>query len=263
MRLFAIFGNPVAHSLSPLLHNAVFTRLGWPDRYIRERLDDGVAIRKCFETFGLSGANITVPFKEEAAQLCDRVEGVAAVVGAVNTIVREGDRLIGYNTDAPGFWASLEGFAPKTALILGAGGTARALAAILKEQGSAVTVLNRSAERLEFFRHLGLAVATWEAFAPSKYELVVNTTSAGLTDQELPAPKAPLRSVLGEATRAYEVIYGRETPFMALAREIDLPVQDGKAMLVWQAVLAQRLFTDPPISNDEMAKLMFNAMELL
>ncbi|MEF3192159.1 MAG: shikimate dehydrogenase [Campylobacterales bacterium] len=262
MRLFGVVGNPVAHSRSPLLHNALFRYLGWSDRYVRFQLEHGQEIKEVCSRYKLSGVNVTVPFKEEAYALCDRVEGIAVDIGAVNTILCNNGELIGYNTDAPGFWASLGEDKPRRALLLGAGGTARALALMMRQEGVEVTVLNRSAKRLDYFRTIGVDAYDWDSFVVSRFDLVVNTTSAGLVDDELPLPQPLLTNVFDHVGRGYEVIYGKETPFMASLKARGIPVVDGASMLVWQAVLAQHLFTNPPLSNNEIAQLMFQAVIL-
>ena len=128
-KLFAIFGNPVSHSRSPLMHNSVFKHLNYDASYIRIHLEDGAKLRDTFLSLGLSGANITVPHKEVAFSACDEVRGFANKVGVVNTIVYEDSKLIGYNSDADGFMQAISEFGKIiSVLIIGAGGTAKALA---------------------------------------------------------------------------------------------------------------------------------------
>ena len=144
-KLFAIFGNPVKHSRSPLMHNHVFKRLGFDACYTRILLEDGSKLKETFLSQKLSGANITVPHKEAAFKACDEVRGFAKEIGVVNTIVNKDGRLIGYNTDADGFLFSIEDFKDvKKILIIGAGGTAKALAKKFKLENFEVSVLNRS-----------------------------------------------------------------------------------------------------------------------
>ena len=132
MKLFTIFGDPVSHSRSPLMHNHVFKTLSLNACYTRTQLLEGSRLRETFFAKALSGANITVPHKGAAFIACDEIRGIANEIGAVNTIVNENGRLIGYNTDADGFLSAIQSFGPlKSALILGAGGTAKALATVL------------------------------------------------------------------------------------------------------------------------------------
>ena len=126
-KLYAIFGNPVKHSRSPLMHNHVFKNLHVDSCYTRIHLLDGEKLKETFFAQKLSGANITVPHKEAAFKACDEVRGFAKEIGVVNTIVNENGKLIGYNTDADGFLFSIQEFENiKKVLIIGAGGTAKA-----------------------------------------------------------------------------------------------------------------------------------------
>lgn len=245
MKLFAIFGNPVAHSISPLMHNGAFTTLGIDACYTRWLLEEGERLKATFFKLGLEGANVTVPHKEAAFRAADKVEGIARQIGAVNTLVRRDGRLIGHNTDAPGFYRALSSRGTfDSALVIGAGGTAKALATVLRSEGVDVTVLNRSEGRLAWFEANGFTTATWETFAPQEWPLIVNTTSAGLKDAALPAPGELLAPLLARAQLAFDVIYGRSTPYLELAKAHGVPTQDGLDMLLWQGVLAFEIFTD-------------------
>lgn len=263
MRLFAIYGNPVAHSKSPQIHNSAFMELGITDAiYTRIRLESGEGLVEHFKSVGLSGANVTVPFKEDAFAQSDEARGHAKEIRAVNTLVQEGDKVVGYNTDGEGFMASLEEFEGiEKALILGAGGTAKAVAIAMKHAGIECHVLNRSEKRLDFFKEKGIATSTWKTCEACRFDLVVNTTSAGLEDDELPAPADLLNKVLGEAKYAYDVIYNKETPFLSFAMKHGLIMKDGKDMLVCQAVYAFMKFTGEK-DFDRIKAIMDRAIEL-
>ena len=263
MRLFAIYGNPVAHSKSPLIHNSAFMALGLDDAvYTRVRLDSGEGLVAHFRSVGLSGANVTVPFKEDAYAQCDEVRGLANEIQAVNTLVLEGEKVVGYNTDGEGFMASLKEFEGiNKALILGAGGTAKAVAIAMKHAGIECHVLNRSDKRLAFFKENGIDTSTWDHCDACGFDLVVNTTSAGLEDDELPAPADLLNRVLSGARYAYDVIYNKETPFLNFAMKHGLIMKDGKDMLVCQAVYAFMKFTGEK-EFDRIKAIMDRAIEL-
>lgn len=167
MNLFAIFGNPVKHSISPKMHNLALQALNIQGCYIRHGFEDGTKVIENFYTLGLDGANVTVPHKEEAFKQADIVDDFAKEVGAVNTLVKKGDKVYGYNTDAPGFYKAIESFGKiNSVLILGAGGTAKAIATILKEKNITVTVLNRSKERLSYFKEKKFQCYTWGILNP-------------------------------------------------------------------------------------------------
>ena len=262
MKLFTIFGNPVSHSRSPLMHNSVFKHLNYDASYTRTHLEDGSKLRDTFLSLGLSGANITVPHKEEAYKACDEVRGFANTVGVVNTIVKEDGKLIGYNTDADGFMYAISEFKNiKKILVLGAGGTAKALVSRFVQDKLEVTVLNRSEKRLEAFKDIATC-STWDNFKVEKYDLVVNTTSAGLKDEELPAPLKIINQVLENTSFVADAIYGKLTPFLKLAKNKNITYKDGSDMLLGQGVLANELFTNHELKKEDIQKYMEKSFEL-
>ncbi|QOY52885.1 shikimate dehydrogenase [Candidatus Sulfurimonas baltica] len=263
MKLFAIFGDPVSHSRSPLMHNSVFKNLKYPACYTRVYLKDGSKLKETFIALKLSGANITVPHKEAAYEACDEVRGFAKTVGVVNTIINENGRLIGYNTDADGFMFAIKEFGDvKSVLILGAGGTAKALASRFAQDNIDVTVLNRSASRLEYFKDLVSTCSTWDDFELKNYDLVVNTTSAGLKDEELPAPKDIIEKVLNNTSFVADAIYGKLTPFLKLAHEKNIIYKDGADMLLGQGVLANELFVNSELKTEDIKTYMSKSFKL-
>ncbi len=261
--LFAIFGNPVSHSKSPLMHNLSFQGLGYDACYARYRLKEGKTLKKTFFDLGLKGINITVPHKEHAYNACDVLDPFAKKVGAVNTIVEKEGKLYGYNTDAPGFLKAISEFkAVKTVLFLGAGGTAQSTSSILRDEGYEVTLINRSEGRLEKFKANGFKTFTFETFKPGDYDLVINMTSAGLEDDSLPAPREILDQVIPQAKACVDVIYGKETPFLKLARAYDKPTKDGSDMLLYQGIIAFEYFTEQQYSFSEIKAYMQKAFIL-
>ena len=256
-KLFSIFGDPVSHSRSPLMHNTVFKNLNYPACYTRTHLLDGKKLKETFFSLGLSGANITVPHKEAAFNACDEVRGFAKKVGVVNTLVRENDKLIGYNTDADGFMYAISEFKNiKNILVIGAGGTAKALVSRFLEDDLQVRVLNRSEARLNYFKTLECQCFTWDNFKVEKYDLVVNTTSAGLSDENLPAPQEIIDSILQNSNYVADAIYGKITPFLQLAKEKNITYKDGADMLLGQGVLANELFVKGELEKKDIKREM-------
>ncbi len=262
-KLFAIFGDPVAHSRSPLMHNSVFKNLNYKACYTRVHLKDGSKLRESFFSLGLSGANITVPHKEEAFKACDEVRGFAKNIGVVNTIINENGKLIGYNTDADGFMEAIKEFGQiNTILIIGAGGTAKALANRFIQENIKVTVLNRSKDRLDYFKKLNCACQTWDDYATQKYDLIVNTTSAGLKDEEYPAPEHIIEEILNNTSFVADAIYGKLTPFLKLACAKNITYKDGADMLLNQGILANELFVNYELQREKIELCMQRSFEL-
>ncbi len=239
------------------MHNSVFTNLHYNACYTRTLLEDGTRLKEIFFALGLSGANVTVPHKEAAFNACDEVRGFAKTVGVVNTLINENNRLIGYNTDADGFMYAIEEFTNvQNILILGAGGTAKALATRFKQDDLDVTILNRSKEVLPYFDELGCITSTWDTFTLNKFDLVVNATSAGLKDENLPAPQEIIESILNATNYVADAIYGKLTPFLQLAKEKNIIYKDGADMLLGQGVLANELFVNASLEKEAIKREM-------
>jgi shikimate dehydrogenase len=245
------------------MHNSVFTKLHVNACYTRVHLKDGSKLKETFFALGLSGANITVPHKEAAYAACDEVRGFAKKIGVVNTLINENGRLIGYNTDADGFMFAISSFKPiATVLIIGAGGTAKALANKFKEEHLHVEVLNRSEGRLEYFKELEIVTHTWKSMPKRTYDLVVNTTSAGLSDSQYPAPLEILEPLISTCNFCADAIYGKVTPFLELAKQHNKTSKDGADMLLGQGVLANALFIDHAYSNEKIEVAMRESFSL-
>ena len=255
--LFTIYGNPVKHSRSPLMHNHVFKTLGFNAAYTRTLLEDGSRLKENFFAQKLQGANVTVPHKEAAFKACDEVRGFAAEIGVVNTLVNENGKLIGYNTDADGFVFAIRNFKNiKKVLFIGAGGTAKALAKKFQLENFEVSVLNRSEGNLSYFKEAGFKTYSWDNCPIEAYDLIVNTTSAGLSDDFLPAPIELLKPLLQECSYAADAIYGKVTPFLKLCKEMSITYKDGADMLLGQGVLANNYFTNEAFELQKVQEVM-------
>nr|WP_043341022.1 shikimate dehydrogenase [Belnapia moabensis] len=242
-RLAGIMGWPVAHSRSPRLHGLWLRRHGIDGAYLPlpvrpERFADAV---RSLADLGFRGANVTIPHKEAAFAVCDRVEPSAERAGAVNTLVFSDGRIEGSNTDGFGFLANLrEGAAhwrPEAgpAVLLGAGGSARAIAAALLDAGCPrITLVNRTPARAEALaRALGGPIDVADRAPLGDAALLVNTTSLGMQGQpplEIDLAPLPAASVVADI-----VYVPRETGLLAAARARGLGAVDGLGMLLHQA----------------------------
>ena len=135
---------------------------------------------------------------------------------------------------------------------MGAGGTARALAFKFLQEKIDVEILNRSKTRLQSFTDKGIKTSTWDQFQVSKYDLVINTTSAGLKDENLPAPKEMLEEILNSTRYSADAIYGKLTPFLQLSQQMGITFKDGADMLLGQGVLANELFVDFKLTKEDI-----------
>lgn len=252
-----LLGHPVAHSLSAVMHTAALRALNLPGSYALLDTPGPDLPRRLQEVRqGFRGVNVTIPHKEAVLGLIDEIRPEARAIGAVNTIVNEGGQLLGYNTDAGGFLAGLEEaqlpFRGRQAMVLGAGGAARAVVHGLLQAGCLVTVTNRTAVRAQTLAHqlgCGWVEEGSEAYfaAVQSARLLVNTTSVGLKDplsSPLPAGLLPRDGVV------VDIVYNPAiTRLMADAELRGLAVLGGLPMLVWQGALAFELWTGirPPV----------------
>jgi shikimate dehydrogenase len=254
-RLAGVIGAPIAHSLSPAIFNAAFEAVDLDWAYLAFEVEPGGAGRAldAMRSLGIGGLSVTMPHKDAAAQLVDKCTPEAAALRAVNCVVNTADGLLGDNTDGPGFLDALRaevGFDIKgrRAVVLGAGGAARALVLALAGAGAAdVAVVNRTAERAEAASALAGPrgrVADTDAIAGA--DLVVNATSVGMGDGRMAIDPGLLTA--GQVV-ADIVYHPSPTPLVVAARQLGITAVDGLGMLVHQAGHAFRLWTghEPPI----------------
>jgi shikimate dehydrogenase len=269
--LFGVLGDPVDHSLSPAMQNAAFAAAGLPHVYLRYRVAPRALAAALDEAraLGMGGLNLTIPLKEAALALVDRLTPEAERVGAVNTIVfeRRGGRLVGDNTDGRGFLAALRGrvrWRGETVVVLGAGGSARAVGTALAAGGARLVIANRTVARGErlaarLARLSGAPVTTVPLggraldAALAEAALVVNTTPAGLAGASLPVrPAAAPRRCL-----FVDLVYGpRPSPFLVRAARAGRRALDGGLMLLHQGSLAFEAWTGRPAPRAAMARAL-------
>ncbi|QTX31794.1 shikimate dehydrogenase [Aminithiophilus ramosus] len=256
--LVALLGHPVDHSLSPAMQNAAFRHEGIDARYLAFDVPPGrlgVALEG-LAALGALGANVTVPHKEEAFALCDDVEPRARSLGAVNVVLFRDGRLEGYNSDIDGVEGALDLLPRKgtRALLLGAGGSARAAAVALLSRGASVLfVANRSPERAvrladDVALSLGrraIVVVDWRDFHESTFDVVVNATSLGLEGNAWPGDdlRRLLRSLKGAPL--LDLVYSRrgKTELVEGALAEGLLAVGGEEVLLRQGARAFSLFT--------------------
>lgn len=238
---YAVIGNPVTHSSSPWIHAQFARATGQEMEYgaIEAPLRGFAAAVAEFRAAGGKGLNVTLPFKGEAFRLCASTSARAAAAQAVNTLVLDRPGIYGDNTDGAGLLTDLKAnlgrvLAGARVLLIGAGGAAQGVLAPLAESGAAlVVVANRTVERARSLaaRVAGVRACGLDELAGQSFDLVVNATSAGLSGEALALPAGLFRP----GALAYEMVYGRDTPFLAQARAARAATADGTGMLVEQA----------------------------
>lgn len=242
---YAVIGNPIAHSKSPLIHAAFAKQTGQDISYeaVLAALDGFEATVRGLIAEGYKGANVTVPFKFEAYDLCDVLTERAKNAEAVNTLIFTINSINGDNTDGAGLISDISnnfGIVLQGAriLILGAGGAAQGVfQPILAQQPATLVVANRTLHKAQKMVDKAadkVAACTFEGLKNQSFDLIINATSTGLTDTALPIPD----TIFAKDCLAYDMMYGRETPFMAQARAAGAQVADGLGMLVEQAAEA-------------------------
>ncbi len=253
--LYCIFGNPVRHSISPLMHNAAFSETGIDAVYLAFEplsIRDAVSAMK---SLGIRGASVTIPFKIDVIRHLDDIDPLAASIGSVNTLVNSAGRVSGYNTDGYGAARSIEQCGVRldaiTCLIIGNGGSARAIAFTLADNGASIIIAGRNESRIA-----GLA-ADLQKRSPSarsilledldtsfmdSVDVIINTTPVGMTPDTGSTPVDT--SLINARHVVFDIVYApHETMLLAAARERGCRVVYGVDMLVFQGARQFELWT--------------------
>ena len=271
--LYALLGYPVNHSISPAIHNSLFTKRNMNSRYILLKIPpDDVASAAAVLRASFSGFNVTVPYKQAIMEHLDEIDGRARLYGAVNTVKNVAGRLIGYNTDGHGFIKAFERLGitvdGNRVLLAGAGGGARAALYELLARNCHVTIVNRTRSRAEKLQsnlsgHLpGRAeVRDWHEVDDS-YEFLINTTSVGMYPAQEQSPVA--EQILGRLKKlavVYDLIYNpAETKLLQEAKRQGCKVINGYPMLFYQAMAANEIWTEELIP-EELSEELFGQIE--
>ncbi|HYA41131.1 MAG TPA: shikimate dehydrogenase [Syntrophobacteraceae bacterium] len=265
-KLFAVVGNPVGHSLSPVMMSACFKALDVPALYAALCVDELESDLKILHKTGFSGLSLTLPYKETACRLVERIDKTAEQIGAANTLRRTTLGWEGRNTDWIGAVKALSPvveISGRNALVLGAGGAARAVAYGLKRAGASVTIANRGIER-------GRALSSLLKcqFIPLKvlqnaakdFDIVVQCTSVGLLDAE--ARLIGFNSFFKPEMTVMDIIYNpRWTAFSKTAREAGCTVVSGLDMLLYQGVAQVEWWLHRPVFDTPAVAAMRKALE--
>jgi shikimate dehydrogenase len=261
--LCGLIGNPVTHSLSPVMHNQAFAAIGYNAVYLAFRVTDLDSAVKGIKALNFKGVSVTIPHKVAVMGYLDEVEDTAATIGAVNTIVNNNGHLIGYNTDSQG---ALEALKTKTAIqgksvaIIGAGGAARAIGFGLVAAGGQVTILNRSrtnGERLA--ADLQADFSPLNEWQPHRYEILINTTPIGM-HPETDASPIPENGLSKEMV-VMDIVYNPlETKFLKDAAARGCQTINGVDMFVFQGAYQFELWTGQKAPVEVMRNSVLKAL---
>ena len=245
-QLFGVIGNPVRHSLSPMIHNKVFRQMGLNAAYLAFEVDNLAGALGGIRGLGIRGVSVTIPFKTRVIPLLDELDATAEKIQAVNTIVHQDGKLIGYNTDCMGALESLEERIPlkgRKVFVLGAGGTARAIAFGLKEKGAEITIFNRSLKKAaDLALDLRIAYQPLPSINQMRGDVLVNATSVGMYPHDDASPVG--REALREGMVVMDVVYQPlRTLLLRDAEEQGCQTIDGLEMLARQGAAQIQIWT--------------------
>jgi len=252
--VFALFGNPVSHSLSPLMHNAALQKMGIAASYCACCVEDMEEAMEKIKKLPLEGVSVTIPFKTAVMPYLDEVDAIAQEIGAVNTIWHDDkDRLQGYNTDWIGMVRDLEEYLEikkKRFVILGAGGTARAALFGIRQRGGMPVIVNRTPERGErLAKEFGVPFYPLSQIKGISADCLINTTPIGMAPDRKKSPLA--RDIIGRFRWVMDCIYNPlKTQLLKEAEEAGCMVINGLGMFVQQGAEQIRIWTgkEPPVA---------------
>ncbi|MFC1880795.1 shikimate dehydrogenase [Thermodesulfobacteriota bacterium] len=262
--LYVVVGNPIDHSLSPVMHNSALAHSGLDGCYLALRVEKIAAAVDGIRGLGIRGASVTIPHKIAVLPYLDKLDPMASDIGAVNTILNKDGVLHGYNSDCNG---AVMAIAEKTAIkdkaaaIIGAGGAARALGFGLKQEGAMVTIINRTKTRGEkLAKDLECQFISLEEVKELPYHLVVNATPAGMTPDVNSIPIAT--KFLKPEMVIMDMVYNPlQTRFLKEAKIIGCTIVDGVSMFVHQGAVQFELWTSHEAPVDIMRKVVLEELK--
>jgi 3-dehydroquinate dehydratase / shikimate dehydrogenase len=262
-RVFGVCGNPIRHSLSPIMMNTAFRRETVNAVYLALQTGKLSDVLKLVREVPLHGLSVTMPFKQEVLKHLENSDPISAEIGACNTIVRSHDgKLYGFNTDVGGIVRPLErrlSLKDAKVLVLGAGGVARAAVFGLARKGAEVFILNRTPESARKLARAAKAkTIKREQVAKSNFDVIVNATPIGMHGVK---PQSLLESKELNARLVFDLVYNPvDTPLIRMAREKGLPVITGVEMFVQQGARQFEIWTGKPAPEEEMLRVVVHAL---
>lgn len=263
IELYGIIGHPVAHSLSPAMHNAAFKAISIEAFYCPFDVLDLEGAMRGTRALGIKGLSVTVPYKEAVIPYLDEIDPMAREIGACNTIVNRSGLLLGTNTDWIGAVRAIGEVSPikgKKVLVVGAGGSSKAIVKGLIQEGARVHIANRTRERAETLgKHFGCTASGLDLPSGMEIDILINATTVGM-GQDHAMPVGP--EVVEAADVVMDIVYAPlETPLLKLAKERGKTTINGLRMLLFQAVAQFELWTGKKAPVQVMEEALNRAME--
>jgi 3-dehydroquinate dehydratase / shikimate dehydrogenase len=262
-KVYGVAGNPIRSSLSPIMMNTAFRRETVNAVYLALQANKLADLLKLVHEIPIQGFSVTMPLKQEIMAHLEKTDPLSAKIGACNTVLRAQDgKLYGFNTDVAGIIGPLEkrmSLRGAKALVLGAGGAARAAVFGLRDKGADVFILNRTPETAQkLARQSGSKTIKKDALAKTSFDVIINATPIGMAGIK----SAPLLEAKDLNTKlVFELVYNPlETPLLRLARQKSIPIITGIEMFVQQGARQFEIWTGKPAPEEEMLRVVIHAL---
>jgi len=261
--LYGVIGNPIEHSMSPLMHNSAFTETGYNGAYLAFHVTDLESAITGVRSLGVKGLSVTIPHKVAIMDLLDEIDDMAVKIGAVNTVVNQDGKLLGYNTDCLGAINALlekTEIKGKNVVMIGAGGAARAAGFGILAEGGNLTILNiLEDEGTRLSKDLGVPYHHLSEFSRFDYDILINTTPVGMSPgvDNMPVDQKDLRP----DKVVMDVIYNPlKTKLLAESEKIGCTTVDGVSMFVYQGVAQFEMWTGEKAPVDTMRNIVLKTL---
>jgi 3-dehydroquinate dehydratase/shikimate dehydrogenase len=262
-KVYGVAGNPIRSSLSPIMMNTAFRRETVNAVYLALQANKLSDLLKLVDEIPIQGLSVTMPLKQEIMEHLERTDPLSAKIGACNTVLRAQDgKLYGFNTDVAGITGPLEkrmSLRGAKALVLGAGGAARAAVFGLRDKGAEVFILNRTSETAQkLARQSGSKTIKKDAVAKTQFDVIINATPIGMAG--IKAPQL-LEAKDLNTKLVFDLVYNPlETPLIRMARQKGIPIVTGIEMFVQQGARQFEIFTGKPAPEEEMLRVVIHAL---
>jgi 3-dehydroquinate dehydratase / shikimate dehydrogenase len=261
-KVYGVAGNPIRSSLSPIMMNTAFRRETVNAVYLALQANKLADLLKLVHEIPIQGLSVTMPLKQEIMAHLEKTDPLSAKIGACNTVLRQDGKLYGFNTDVAGITGPIEkrmSLRGAKALVLGAGGAARAAVFGMRDKGAEVFILNRTAETAQkLAKQSGSKTIKKDALSKTTFDVIVNATPVGMAGVKT----TPILEAADLNTKlVFDLVYNPlETPLLRLARQQSIPIITGIEMFVQQGARQFEIFTGKPAPEEEMLRVVIHAL---